>query len=251
MKTELLFQKNSFLYASLVNVLEMGRDEYGTYFITDKTIFYPQGGGQPNDSGWIETSRLQIRIKGAKYNSCGQVKHYVEGDMPLDFIGAEVAMHVDQHTRKLNSAYHTAGHWLSQIINENLGLPLFPVKGHHFASEAYVAFKGDMESVEEDLIDKLKLAMRIDLQTNPLVTSEIVESDSPKLKNALLPENFKPLINRSLRLVTIDGYKAVPCGGTHYDSLRGIRSIIPTEIYKKGKYVRLKYECTIWNMVPS
>ena len=224
---------------------EIGSDEYGTYFITDKTIFYPQGGGQPNDSGWIEKSRIQIKIAGAKYNSDGEVKHYVEDEISPDFIGAEVAMHIAQRVRKLNSAYHTAGHWLSQIVNENFGLPLFPVKGHHFASEAYVAFKGDMECVGEDLLDQIKLAMKTDLQTNPMVTSEIVASDSPKLKNALLPENFKPLTNRPLRLVTIEGYKAVPCGGTHYDSLRGIKSVVPTEIYKKGKYVRLKYECSI------
>jgi len=249
MKTELLFLENTYLYAILVNIIDIGEDEFGVFFIADKTIYYPQGGGQPNDFGWIESNRISIKIEKAKYNEYGMIKHYTETLVPASFLNNEIAMHINQDSRKLNSAYHTAGHWLSQIINENLQLPIFPVKGHHFPGEAYVEFDGDFSSINDDTIHHLNLAMRIDLQTQPLVKSQIVSSDSPLLANALLPKNFKPLSNRPLRLVTIDGYKAVPCGGTHIERLREIKSVLPKQIYKKGKRIRLSYECTVWNSV--
>jgi alanyl-tRNA synthetase len=249
MKTELLFQENTYLYAMIVNIINIGFDDYGYYFITDKTIYYPQGGGQPNDNGHIEKDGNTITIVKAKYNELGQVKHYTDFEAPKSLLNKDVAMHVNQNSRKLNSAYHTAGHWLSQIVNENLELPLFPSKGHHFAGEAYVEFDGNIKEFCEDIIDNIKLAIRIDLQTQPTINSQIVASNSALLEDALLPINFKPLTNRPLRLVTISGYKSVPCGGTHLKSLRELRTVTPKKIYKKGKRIRLTYECSIWNEV--
>jgi len=160
-------------------------------------------------------------------------------------------MHIDSTIRKLNAAYHTAGHWLAQIVNENLQIDLLPVKGHHFAGEAYVEFDGNPTLINGDTLDKIKLAMRLDLQAGLQIKSEFATMESPLMQRALLPKNFKPLVDRPLRLVIIDDYKPVPCGGTHFDTLRGIKSVIPTKIYKKGKRVRLAYQCTIWNEFSS
>lgn len=251
MNTNKLFLENTFLYAILVNVISINEDQFGFYFVTDKTIFYPQGGGQPNDFGWISDGKMEVKIIKAKYGENGIVKHYTETLLLSSMLDKEVAMHIDSRTRKLNSAYHTAGHWLSQIISENLQLELFPVKGHHFTGEAYVEFEGNENLIKEDTLDNIKLAMRIDLQTNPKIVAQEVSIDNPLMKKALLPKNFAPLTDRPLRLVTIEGYKPVPCGGTHFEKLRSIKSINPTKIYKKGKRIRLSYECTIWSEFSS
>lgn len=246
MDTNKLFLENTFLCAILVNVIIISEDQFGFYFLTDKTIFYPQGGGQTNDFGWISDGELEVKILKARYGENGIVKHYTESLLTLGLLNKQVAMHIDYRTRELNSAYHTAGHWLSQLVNENLQLGLFPVKGHHFAGEAYIEFDGNENLINENTIDNIKLAMRIDLQTNPKILSEIVTSDSPLMKKALLPKNFTPLLDRPLRLVTIEGYKPVPCGGTHFNQLRDIKSINPIKFYKKGKRIRLSYECSIY-----
>ena len=34
-------------------ILEIGQDENGSYVIFDKTIFHPQGGGQPSDEDYL------------------------------------------------------------------------------------------------------------------------------------------------------------------------------------------------------
>src|SRR6266508_2142175 len=45
-----------------VKILEVGEDENGDYFISDKTIFHPQGGGQPADEGYFEVNGKQHAV---------------------------------------------------------------------------------------------------------------------------------------------------------------------------------------------
>lgn len=247
--TELLYLKNTYLYAMLCKIKDIGKDEFGYYFITDKSIFYPQGGGQPNDLGYISLSREQeYKILSAKYSDIG-LKHYVELEFENNCLDKEIAMHIFQDTRKLNASLHTAGHWLTQLVTENMNLPLIPTKGHHFFGESYIEFEGDINCITPDSIDEMKMAMRIDLQYSPKIIVEEVELNSPKLNNALLPKNFKPPVNKPLRLTTIEGYKSIPCGGTHVEKLRDIKQVTPLEFQQKGSKVRLKYNCEIWNMV--
>ena len=243
MSTELLFLQNTFFYKCVIAIQDIGEDEHGYYFIPDKTIFHPQGGGQPNDLGWITLKTDQIKIVKAKYDHDMCVRHYIENPLNPDFLNEEITMQIDSNVRKLHAAYHTLGHWLSQIIYENLKLPLFPIKGHHIPGEAYIEFDGDLTCISDEVLDNIKLAIDVDLQYRRSIHSEFVIPDSPLMKKALLPKNFKPPTNKPMRLVTIEGYRPIPCGGTHYDLLNNIKSGVPTKIYTKRKKARLSYTC--------
>ena len=56
MNTVLEYLDNTYLYQSTAKVVRVGEAEKGKYFVLDKTIFYPQGGGQPSDTGYVEAS---------------------------------------------------------------------------------------------------------------------------------------------------------------------------------------------------
>src|ERR1700752_620237 len=100
MITNPLFLENTFLFSILARIVHIGQDDQGCYFITDRSICYPQGGGQLGDSGVISCGRdYQVKIICAKYSESG-IRHYTDTELPDAFIGAEVAMTIFQQSRK-------------------------------------------------------------------------------------------------------------------------------------------------------
>lgn len=242
-ETQLLFLDDTYLFNIRSQVLETGIDEYGNYIVVDQTVFYPQGGGQPADQGYLQIDTDEkIVIKAAKYSVPG-VRHYIEEGKVLLQKGAEIEMYINGNIRKLHATYHTAGHWLSQLVCENLRLPLMPVKGHHFPGEAYIEFEGDKNCISPDTIAELITAMQPDLQADLKIKAITTMPGADIFDEVLLPKNFTYPENKPLRLTQIESYRWIPCGGTHLKSLQEIKSAIPTEFYSKGGKLRLKYKC--------
>ena len=83
------------------------------YIILDKTAFYPMGGGQPSDTGFIEWDNkksevLQVIKKG------DAIKHIIKGEKP----SVEIQVHatIDWDTRYKHMKMHTAQHIISGIV---------------------------------------------------------------------------------------------------------------------------------------
>ncbi|MCO5605157.1 hypothetical protein L7F22_059337 [Adiantum nelumboides] len=125
--------------------------------ILDCTIFYPQGGGQPADHGWIQDlqQQLKFRVEDVRmkdsvvyhYGSYSNEREVYEGKDAFSE-GQEVRLLVDQDRRVLNSRLHSAGHLLD-VCMQNLDLAhLEPGKGHHFSDGPFVEYKGIIPSTE-------------------------------------------------------------------------------------------------------
>lgn len=101
----------------------------GRYAIElDRTLFHPQGGGQPSDSGWIdEQVVMTVATRG------DSVLHIVEQPLPL----GEVKIRIDASARQLHARLHSAGHLLG-LAGEQLGWR--PVKAHHWPGEGRITF---------------------------------------------------------------------------------------------------------------
>jgi alanyl-tRNA synthetase len=179
----------------------------------DRTWFHPQGGGQKADRGTIEG----IFVSHVAHND-GEVDHYVETIEPF-FIEQEVSIIVDTEWRLSNAKHHTAGHLIAALMEERFP-NLQAISGHHWVNEARVEFTGefpDIDRVEETLNAALEQAIAADL---PIYISG------------------NPLQNRS---IGIGGYPAVPCGGTHLESLAILDRVELTKLkIQKGK-LRISY----------
>ncbi|KAG4932071.1 hypothetical protein JHK87_046073 [Glycine soja] len=111
--------------------------------ILDRTIFYPQGGGQPPDTGFLlihgfDNNKFLVSHGCSYYYITVKVFHYgffenLGGKFePTLEKGKEVSLFVDEFRRKLNSRLHSAGHLL-KICLPRIGLGnLEPGKAYHF-----------------------------------------------------------------------------------------------------------------------
>ncbi|XP_008805752.1 alanine--tRNA ligase 1 [Phoenix dactylifera] len=216
--------------------------------ILDATIFYPQGGGQPADTGFI-TNRSSdfkfmvedVRLKDGLVFHYGFFKDVQEGWESKLKEGQEVNLYVDAERRDLNSRLHSAGHLLD-ICMRKLGLShLEPGKGYHFPDGPFVEYKGIIPK------DQLQTKQReLEVEANALISSGV------KVKASVLPYeeaskwcggDLPSYISKGStpRIVKFGDHPGCPCGGTHVADIANIRSLKVMQIRTKKGFTKVFY----------
>merc|ERR1712187_583778 len=103
----------------------------------NETIFYPQGGGQPSDTGKLEAAGLpplDVVFVSNDIERMGVIRHEVEGDVAQweAAISAckpvRVICKVDEAKRRDHARLHSAGHLLDVALRD-LGFKCKPLRG--------------------------------------------------------------------------------------------------------------------------
>ncbi|AVE08023.1 hypothetical protein CYL20_26890 [Pseudomonas palleroniana] len=141
--TERLFFTHDHLTAEL-EVLACTPHEDQFAVTLQSTIFHPQGGGQPHDTGWLGESAVLRVIQEAD-----RLVHYVDKPVAL---GAVIAR-VDEQRRALHTRLHSAGHLIGNA-GESLGW--MPIKAHHWPGEGKITFiRGETaQAMDPELIQR-------------------------------------------------------------------------------------------------
>ncbi|KAJ2989864.1 hypothetical protein NUW58_g3249 [Xylaria curta] len=137
-----------------------GATEEDHVVVTEKTIFHPQGGGQPSDVGVIRAaSGVTFAVSAARMNAIteGEVLHLGRFTDPSSHFesGDDVTQTIDAEKRNLYSRYHTAGHVLGAAVRhllENEVANFDELKASHFPDSASCEFQGLIEGKWKDSI---------------------------------------------------------------------------------------------------
>jgi len=230
--TALLFREDAYQKDCTARLCEI-TPEGG--LVTDQTVFYATGGGQPGDAGVLEWDGGRLDIATAVKVPGGKVAHVPAGPAPLPPVGAEVALHLDWERRHRHMRVHTALHLLSVVI------PL-PVTGG-----AISALKGrldfDMPEAPEDR-DALEARLTELIDADYPVSAEwITEAELEANPGLVKTMSVKPPLGAGkVRLVRIGTQQTQidlqPCGGTHVARTAEIGRISLGKIEKKGRQNR-------------
>ncbi|MBS0635123.1 MAG: hypothetical protein JSR37_06645 [Verrucomicrobia bacterium] len=193
----------------MVYVKGAGRDEKGFYIILDETPFYPQGGGQPYDTGTID----DIAVEAVRWSE-DTIRHYVSVDPSL-LVDKSVCCKIDEARRHQNSRCHTAGHLLGHIV-EAFYPELKAVKGHHYPDGSYVEFSGSIPVDLDRINQELMRVIGLDCAVHSWAES-------------------------TKKFVQIGSYNAWPCGGTHVKSLLELGQVVATKQKHSCNLVRINY----------
>lgn len=212
-----------------------------TSVILDRTILYPQGGGQPYDQGVISKVDARFAVEEVRFID-GAVWHIGRFESGSLAPGDAVRLEVDGERRALNARLHSAGHVVDMAVSaRNLGW--VPGKGYHFPQGPYVEYEGSLEGVEP-----AELVREVEARANEIVGQGIetmtrfMSRDELASVCSFVPD-YVPADKPSR--VVFYGDFGVPCGGTHVANLRDIGRITIRKIKKaKGSAgtVRVSYE---------
>ena len=231
--TELLFRHDAYLKstaASVVSISEQG----GIVF--DKSVFYPNSGGQAGDVGEITWSDGNLcTIENTVKTDDGLPMLIASRNQVIPSVGTICKQTLNWVKRYRHMRMHTALHLLSVVI------PL-PVTGGQITSE-----KGrldfDMPDAPENK-EKLEHQLNDLISQNYDVTTTWI-SDEELLSNPTLVKTMSvkpPTGTGRVRLVKIgDENRTIdlqPCGGTHVRKTSEIGPIIFGKIEKKGRQNR-------------
>ena len=212
MSTNLKYLDDTYADTDQGVVLRVGQDDRGPYLILDQTIFYPQGGGQPTDTGYIQSERAIMRIPFVGFSD-GEVFHYVAEEPPgFDaLVGQSCELRVDKARRMAQAKLHTGGHLIAAIIDAQRG-PMRALKGFHFADGPYVEFEGKPQEIEvESFLATLQARIDAFIKEDLPVVASMLTYDELQRQCWNTP-SYLPQ-DKPLRAVAIGQLDSVPCGG--------------------------------------
>lgn len=203
--------------------------------VPDVSIFYPTGGGQPGDSGWLVWSGGRVPIATTVKTPEGGVALVASAPAEMPPVGAEIRMCLDWHRRYRHMRVHTALHLLSVVLP-------FPVTGGQIgADRGRLDFDmpeppEDLAAVEERLNDLIDRDLTV---TEEWITDAELAANPGLIKTLSVRP---PMGQGRVRLIRIGtGATQVdlqPCGGTHVARTAEIGRIDLEKIEKKGRINR-------------
>lgn len=204
----------------------------------DQTVFYPQGGGQPYDTGTITNGQTTFRVEEVRYAD-GLVQHIGKFEGHPFMQGEDVTCKVDAERRALHTRLHSGGHVVDMAVNE-LGYSWTPGKGYHFPDGPYVEYTAELgDETKEAVMEKLNAKIAEILDRGIATEIRFVSKDEMATLCRHVPE-FLPKDKPSR--VVLYGDFGVPCGGTHVAQLKDIGTETIRKIKEKPGTLRISYQ---------
>ncbi len=220
--TDELFRNNSYLKEHDVTITEVTSD--GLVF--DKTIFYPEGGGQPGDEGFLKIGENTTRILGTKYIN-QKLVHLVEETQDFKK-NDKVKLQLDWSRRYSHMQVHTCLHLLCSIIP-------YPVTGGSIGDgRGRLDFDLETKPNKEDVLNSLNKLIGDD---HTVSISSITDDELDQNPDLVRTMSVKPPRGSGIiRMIKIgEGIDFQPCGGTHVNKTSEINLVQSVKIENKGK----------------
>ncbi|HEY0330844.1 MAG TPA: alanyl-tRNA editing protein [Rhodopseudomonas sp.] len=228
LRTSDLFDDAPYLREFSANVLAATE----TALALDRTCFYPQGGGQPGDTGQIFAADRVLKVTNTyrDRDNPALIWHDCEPGPDGLMQGEPVQGVIDWERRYGHMRMHTCLHLLCSLIDA-------PVTGCSIAAD-----KGRLDfDLPEMTLDKDEISRRL---------NELIEVDHP-VRRVRATENLEqvmrltrtksieaPVRDGKINLVQIADVDLQPCGGTHVASSREIGRVVCAKIEKKSRHNR-------------
>lgn len=217
--TEKLYYDDPYKKEFTADIKKHIEKEDGYHLVLNRTMFYPEGGGQPADHGFIGRSVVNY-----VYEDDGDIYHVVD---QLSDKKEDLSCKIDWERRFDLMQQHTGQHLLSAVLKRDSGAGTV---GFHLAND-YVSIDIDRELAEEELIMVEKRVNEMIYEKRDIITEYPKPAELEKMEL-----RKEPVVEDNIRIVRIEGIDISPCGGTHLDNTGelGLINILDFENYKGG-----------------
>ena len=223
MKTERLFDKDSFIFDFTAKVISCQKEGKLFAAVLDKTAFFPEGGGQGADKGTLNGEKV-IDVK----EKDGVIYHYLKREISGSVEGA-----IESEIRFSRMQNHTGEHIVSGIIHSHTGAD--NISFSLTDEETTLAFNTELS---EELIKQ------VEKEANAVVFANLpVKAYYPDSEELEKTEYRSKLdLKENVRLVKIGDIDTCACCAPHVKSTGqvGLIKIVAREPYKGGTKLWIK-----------
>lgn len=222
-ETKRLYYEDVYKKEFTAKVLECRESKKGYEIILNQTAFYPEGGGQPSDTGILGG----INVKEV-HEKDGELIHYTDG--PLE-VGMDVIGKINWGRRFDLMQQHSGEHIVSGLVHEAFG---YDNVGFHMGSDVItIDFSG--------MLDEEQMA-EIEAKANQIIWEnqkvEIFYPTEEELKN--LDYRSKKELSGWVRIVRFPGADTCACCGTHVTRTGEIGMVKLLSVVKFREGVRME-----------
>lgn len=226
MMTNLLYMTDAYtneFEATVVSQVEGG-------VVLDGTAFFPGGGGQPHDTGFLSSGGHRWLVNQVKRTS-GQIVHYLTEAAPE--VGTAVVGQLNWERRYQLMRTHTAMHVLCGVIWRDYqasvtGGNMEPLSGR---------MDFEFETMRQELVAEIEAAINQEVAAGRPVRVAIL----PRAEAFQIPDLIRTKINllpegiQEVRTVEIVGLDLQADGGTHVANTAEVGHIRVVDYKSKGK----------------
>ena len=205
--------------------------------VTDKTLFFPEAGGQSCDKGLIKIGDITTAVESVQIDKAGIITHFIRTPSYLDtdaLINTEVNGEIDWEYRFSNMQQHSGEHIFSGIVHSKYG---YENVGFHLSDNSVTMdYNGYLTPTE---------ISEIEAQVNKAIVKNIDITCSYPDKSKLDNINYrcKGELLGEVRIVEINGIDSCACCCPHVRRTGeiGLLKVISSIKYKGG--TRLSILC--------
>lgn len=227
--TELLYLKDHNLREFDARVMSVDSN----LITLDKTVFYPTGGGQPNDTGVMRWNGGESEVVDVSKKT-GTVLHKLDGEPPPQ--GTMIHGIIDWERRYVFMRYHSALHVLCGLVYHMYGGLV--TGGQIYLDRARMDF--DLQDLGTDRVAEIeKECNKVIQASRPIVVRFLPREEAMKQPDLIRTKiNLLPPEISEIRVVEIEGLDVQADGGTHVANTKEIQGIKVVKTANKGRINR-------------
>lgn len=228
-ETRTLYYEDPFMKEFDAEVVKVIDD----WVVLNQTAFYPEGGGQPYDTGTLKVNGEEVKVTNVQ--KVGKVILHRVDKPELFKPGAKVHGKLDWDRRIQHMRHHTGTHVLMGALVRVLGKHVWQAGSQLHTDWARLDISHYKRITEEELREIERLANRVVME-NREVTWEWLPRTEAEMKYGFRLYQGGVVPGRTIRVVKIEDWDVQACGGTHLPNtgLIGPIKILRTERIQDG-----------------
>ena len=212
--SQVKFQANVIACMPVPANLSIGSESAGAAshaIILDRTLFYPEGGGQLADQGNLSSEGVAVSVFDVQLSG-DVILHLTDGSLPQGPVQGEL----DWDRRKQLMDHHTAVHIVGGAAREILGTHVWQAGSNKGARYARLDIthhsrldRSDLDSIE-DLANSV-------VASSPMVEKMVLPRSEADSRFGFELYQGGPPKHSEIRVIKIGDFDVQACGGTHHD----------------------------------
>ena len=181
------------------------------WIVLDRTVFYPEGGGQESDEGKIEFDDKVFDVVDVQKQD-GIVLHQVP-DHDLEY-GDTVQAEIRWGRRKQLMQHHSTTHMVNGAAKEVLGNHIYQAGAHKTVEKARLDVT-HYEKLSRDKLDEIEGLVREIIQEDHKINAETLPKSKAEEEYGFRIYQGGAPPGNEIRVIKIEDTDVEACGGTH------------------------------------